>query len=425
MSPKVFLALVLSCTLAKLRILTPDSISNLKPIYALAAYSNTNLLPIYGRFILIDIEPSCMIPKIENIGPQTIVVLYNAEKFECDFSTLGQIVEKAGSSASLISVNENTISKSFYNLYTDQFIYRPHQSYRLNSPSLLIDENFGQALKNHSDSQIWGTYVHDEIKRTNYPVVKYFMSSDFNIDKIYIEKLSKISNFLGEIWMQELSFYFLSRFDINVEENCYTDRDKMLYCLEETGHITGKIKILNTILILNVFNSLSYSAGVFFMYLQDLYAQCSIDYSLFCHEGILEKYKLPINYADNVLKRSYSGYEIINSVSVNEVYIYSPDKLEELYILSSTLASWNNNCSDSCTYYNINDDKCQIGCNTSECGYDNLVCLETQKCYSFMIGDGNCNDACAEDEDCVDKGDRMMGRILMVVLVPIMGFVIM
>ncbi|OMJ77800.1 hypothetical protein SteCoe_22550 [Stentor coeruleus] len=424
MFSKVFLVLFLSCTLAKLRILAPDSISNLNPFYALASYSNPNLLPIYGRFILIDIEPSCIVPKISELGPETIAVLYNAEKYECDFSTLGQIIERAGSFGSLILVNEGTILKSFYNLYTDQYLYIPHQSYKLNTPSLLVDENFGKVLKNHTNSQIWGTYVYDEIKRTNYPSIKYFMSSDFNIDKMFIEKLFDINNILSEIWMQELSFFFLSKFDIN-QDNCYTASDKTIYCTEATGHITGKIKILNTILILNAFNSLIYSGtNTFFRYLLDLYSKCSIDYSPFCHQNVLNSYELQANYTDNVLKHSYSIYEIINSISVNEVYIYSPDKLVELYLISSTLASWSNNCSSSCTYYNITDDKCQVGCNTSQCGYDNLACLENGKCYSFMIGDGICDDACPDDVDCQDKNERIMGRIFLMVLIPVLGFVI-
>ncbi|OMJ81304.1 hypothetical protein SteCoe_18226 [Stentor coeruleus] len=422
---KAFLSLVLPCILAKLTILTPDSISNLNPIYALTAYSNPNLLPIYGRFILIDIDSNCIVTKTVDLGPETIAVLYNTEKYECDFSVLSQIIEKSGSSALLISVNKQTILKSFNNLYTSQFLYKTHQNYKINIPSLLIDENFGQILKNNSNYQIWGTYVYDDIKRTNYPVIKYFMSSDFNIDRVFIEKLFYINNFIADIRIQELSFFFLTRFDINTQDNCYKASDGSLYCVEETGHITGNIKILNTILILNVLNSHSYyDTDAFLMYLLDLYAKCSTDYSLFCHQEVLNTYGLQANYTDNVLKNSYSNIEIINSISVNEVFIYSPDKLIELYIISSNLASLNNNCSSSCTYYNITDDKCQIGCNISQCGYDNLVCLVNEKCYSFMVGDENCGNGFVDDKDFHEKEEKVIDKVFVMVLILVLSFVI-
>ena len=75
--------------------------------------------------------------------------------------------------------------------------------------------------------------------------------------------------------------------------------------------------------------------------------------------------------------------------------------IEQIYCLSSpNPPSECRFCNNNVCVDNPHTNQCSLSCNTSDCGFDNLKCLEADNCYSFMIGDGNCNNACINDPDC-------------------------
>lgn len=50
-----------------------------------------------------------------------------------------------------------------------------------------------------------------------------------------------------------------------------------------------------------------------------------------------------------------------------------------------------------------------------------MNCLQSDNCYTFMLGDGNCNDFCSSDPDCPSPKSVHVAAII----VPIIGGVIM
>ena len=99
-----------------------------------------------------------------------------------------------------------------------------------------------------------------------------------------------------------------------------------------------------------------------------------------------------------------------------------PESIEIAYCLSQNSPSSNcPKCSEQCAYDDLRDIDCSIKCNSSSCGYDNLYCLESDNCYTFMLNDGNCNDLCSDDPDCPASDSVHLAAII----VPIIGGVIM
>lgn len=69
---------------------------------------------------------------------------------------------------------------------------------------------------------------------------------------------------------------------------------------------------------------------------------------------------------------------------------------------------------------------CSLSCNVSNCNYDNLMCLQENNCYFFMLGDGNCNSACPSDPDCsTDDSNDGNYYLIIVILIPILGGILM
>ncbi|OMJ81746.1 hypothetical protein SteCoe_17741 [Stentor coeruleus] len=429
------LCLQFHLAVSTLKVISPDELSHLDISYILSSYSNPNLQPTYGRLVFVDVLSNCKLSSTSSLGPETIAVLYAEESYNCDISMLGYNAEQAGCFGSLIiysSLNRNDV---FSNLYATNEIYRPLQSQKLITFSLLIDENTGSVLKSYEKNQIWVTYKYSDIKISDYPFIKYYMTSDFNQDKAYIDKIYDIVSNYAEIWVQELSlyslfeeYYILYGNDVNYDEaDCYTALSTLKYCLPPSGNISGKLKLINTLLILNVYESLSYSDILIFLdYLQTLYTTCVDTYNLACHEEILSAKNLTIDYSENPFKKGYSSFDMLQSISVNEVYIYSPEYFEQLYIMSSRSLADFKKCYLTCDLVNVTDGICSEGCNNTECGFDNLDCLRTQGCFSFMIGDGNCNKECVDDPDCGELKDNKKDDsfFIAVILVPICGLII-
>ena len=178
--------------------------------------------------------------------------------------------------------------------------------------------------------------------------------------------------------------------------------------MNSSSYASGAQQLANSIEIVNYFNFIKQyeqSLSQFLAIVMEVYSECEFNYSSTCISSIFNEF----NFSENWLYDSfyinwyflYTPY-IIPFYQVNDLYLYWINYLEKFYCSISLISYYGCTlCNSFCTYYSLrNSIDCHY-CNVSSCGYSNLECLEKDNCYSFMIGDGNCNKACNNDPDCL------------------------
>ena len=397
-----------------LNIVSPDDLSQEVSDYAVASFGNPGLYPIFGRIVPITAYDCTFYQPLES---NSIALVTLSTTSVCYYSDLALSVQNSGGVAFIyISFSE----------YIDFFMVpiSTTEGAKIQILSLAIQNSLGQALLSHSNEEIWVAYSYGVV-RSSLPVINYYLTSNYSLDQTFFTALQQLNTDIPLLRSEfQLGFINDVYSTINLTTDCVNN-----YCVPTENSVTGSQKLNNSIIILNYYNSLTADNSVTTLttFLLDLYSTCSTDYSTDCLTSVLNRYQIASNESAAILDGlSLSDSSEYAYFYINNIFYVNLQVFESAFCLSAENPNLNcPSCSGSCTYSDLYDPRCLDGCNTTSCGYDLLMCLEVSRnCYTFMIGDGNCNQACANDTDCVvsDGGDGRMDKMrLAVILIVVLG----
>ena len=270
---------------------------------------------------------------------------------------------------------------------------------------------------------IWVTYRY-ELFESFEPFVEVKLSGEFFKDLVLVDGLLRM-NAIKKISWFNLRFQLICEPDAgNKTRDCLATPSKNTYCV--AGKKLPGSQILQTYtIILNVLERLNTANSTtdFLHYLKSVFRNC--DYDTNCTNYFTRLYYKPIEADLGVLDRFGTVEELRERIVINSISIYWPDHLESAYCLSFLNPPENcEECSQGCPFESIRSKNCSDWCDNEDCGFNNLACLELSGCFSFMINDGNCNDDCLEDLDCIRDGKYINFFIYTVIVCSIAVFAV-
>ena len=376
-----FLQIINIC-LSQLTTRSPESLFNLNFTYSVANFGNPALYQIYGKIY----KATPFNCQLEYIYSDDFVLV---ESFSsCSYEDLALSAQNQGAKLIMFTLS------SLYPIYPKNKTIASE----VYITCIGVLEETSETLSKNSYLTIWATFKY-EINIDSKVYLKLILSGNYTLDYKYLTPLLKFYS-MGDSNNDYLSveLSYLSPYDeliTDQDRDCYltTSYDKL--CMVSEGGVTGAQKFMNSRLISKFFNTYNLVIIDFLNSLQNLYQNCEFDYSSGCFE-------IYIPY-----KEGLENYLITNSYSLapyyklNEVYFFWPYEFIRGALLSDN-SSWSDeeNCVSYCSNSQLSNQYCDSSCNTSSCGYDNLLCLYTKNCLNFLIGDGNCDTNCLIEADC-------------------------
>ncbi|OMJ92184.1 hypothetical protein SteCoe_5053 [Stentor coeruleus] len=439
------LLLSISCAQGFIKFITPDELKNLTVFEEIATFSKVQLLPSYGKLAFADID-NCEIKGSYNEN-DVITIFQNDFDIECNVRDIAISAMHTGGGAFMLILRDDFDDYYYYyignyNGEGEELVYPYEGSDQINIFCLII---YG-AEKNLKDykkmSTIWVNYGYKTIPQESSPRIKYFMASDYSVDRIFFDELDKLDELYKLGYYENLYLYnfepvFLY-YDWNYDyedEDCVNTNNTVYnisFCLYSNYYATGYERVMSTVIILNYYYSLPSFDFLydFLSFLSDVYVYCENDYSEQCISEIVVNHGGIPNADPNILTIHHSEFYLtIPCYSINGVFIYTQGYLTEAYkigIYMSGCKCYLDECDDDCTYYQLTDLTCNPKCNSTSCGYDNLVCLQENNCYIFTYGDDYCSESCLIDPDCDKKESSSNENLyfLLKIIIPAVGGVI-
>lgn len=174
------------------------------------------------------------------------------------------------------------------------------QSSNLNIVTLMIPHYIYASYFAFFDN-IWASYTFDHIQ-TKIPQVQLMISGYYEVDKYYIQGLKFLNDIFNISWSNFKFSILYSNYSesIDISQDCIYHNSNN-YCLYGTDQSNGSSIILNSILSLNFYNTISSSSNslsLFLDYLTKLIDYCSNNYTLSCSQKIAEDfgYTYGLNY---------------------------------------------------------------------------------------------------------------------------------
>ena len=406
---KLVFYLSITACLGGLSIVSPDEIQQEIISYATASFGNPGYYPIFGELMLIT-ATSCSfaIP----LGSYSIGLVYLNSTSPCSYSALALNIQNSGGIGVIFVLEDENLN---YSLPPANDI----EGMAVQILVLGIPLSLGEVILSQSDKQIWITYSYGVVPSNNV-VIEYYLTSNYSLDQRFFTALEKLNSDIT-LARSELQIGFIN--EIYALANTSTDCISY-YCVSSSGAVTGAQKLNNSIVIMNYYNALTDGNSVIdaINLLLDLYSSCQNDYSTKCLYSTFTRHQATPDTSTEVL----SGLSITDNSSdiyfeISNVLFTNLQGLESAFCLSSENPNPNClACSESCPYNALDQKICSDGCNTTNCGYDFLLCLEISiNCYSFMLGDNNCNRACANDPDCRGTDHSIDKMTLITIIVPV------
>lgn len=395
-----FLLLLQFCN-GNIEFISPMSLQGSYITHAVTSFSNPGLIPIYGKFISIELTPECELKPngSDKLNSKSIAIIDATYNFNCMFDLVSSLIEEKGAVGVFFIVQLSEFRNYFFDSYSGSYVFSSFNAKKVSIVALIVSDDIFTYMNMVENDEIWVKYIYTEITPRSFPRIQLYITGDYKQDQKFIDQiiLFSIPSFL---WTQEFTLFLICTAEKNSEKNCYNFNERVC-CLPGNDKINGKDKIINTILIQNALASTSEDGiNTFFNYLTDLYSNCNEDYSPICNENQLIKNGFKPNYDEIALYKSYNNTIVIPSVSISDVYIYNSEYVYDFYYLSSSYA--NEFCDTGCSYSLFYDNKCSESCNNTYCGYDNMNCIQNI-CYDYMIGNGVCDTMCTDDPDCIDN----------------------
>lgn len=384
----IFLSIFKIC-IANVYILSPDILSVYNIQSSKATFGNPYLYPTYGILVFIKSLMGCRIST--QLPPNSYAIIYNYG--QCFYSDLALSVQ-----------NQGGIGAIFTNINSFDYAIKaknPQDGNKVNILVIGINTTYSNLLSQYSDLQIWIYYKFETVKSLA-PVINLELSSNYTQDKLYIAQILSINISISKPDFILSFSYCTSCRNINFSADCITNTQATIFCLPHTSNVSGSDMLLNTFGIINYYESYAKTRiGGFLKYLSKLYKTCEFDYTTECHSSVLLQYGASLDTSSVFNKYSKYENEIRTLFYINSVSFFYPSYIEQAYCLSFySVPSSCPACSPGCSNTDLYSSSCVPSCNVSACGNQNLVCLEKDRCYNFMIGDGNCNYLCNNDPDC-------------------------
>lgn len=378
------------------QIISPQKIADKDIEVRAYNFGNPSFLLTYGELVKSSIE-NCDYTLYQQ-SKSTFVVLYNTDK--CDILSLAKSVQESGA--------QGVIFVSSSNITAGILLSKDTRKDEISIIALNISAESGALINKYEDGEIWIKYQHNPFLTFTSSNIELMLSSDFGLDKPFITKLEDFINTYADfIFIEEINIRPISVNQAYNEDNCIIYSQTDFACADRfSSSITGANKLNITVLFLNVYSKIK-SFEEFSGLLQamiDLYSKCDIEKSIECAENVFSNHSLPINYDPQVLssKKDLDFAIPYYSLKDSTYLLWWSDYLEQAFCLtSSDSVNICRNLTQSCTYENVKDSSCSSLCNTTDANYDNLNCLEEDKCYTFLLGNDFCeNFICPNDPDC-------------------------
>ncbi|OMJ75122.1 hypothetical protein SteCoe_25824 [Stentor coeruleus] len=413
---------LLTGVFSTLKIHSPDELSDLSFNVGYASFGSPGLYSIYGKIVSAS-HRNCA-PSTTYEDHEIPLILYYSD---CSFSDLAYKFYISGVKLLLLLSLEDNIN----------FVMLPSYNFEVDNMNIVIlmIPRFVYTFYFAYYKNIWISYTYDYIQ-TEVPEAQLVISGYHENDKKYIESYVSLYKTL-KLSISNSSFTFqysnYSEF-MSLTEDCIFFESNY-YCLKNTNNSTGSEILTNSILSQSFYNEISQSnkpQKLFIDYLDDLTNICFQNYTLLCSYNLAIKYGFSGNINYEVLKKAELNTLSTGFYRINNLNFYWPGlPLQEIYCLSSKVPNENCPilCNANCKYSDLTDNVCSIYCNSSSCGYSQLKCLEIYKeCYSFMMSDGNCNEKCLNDEDCISshesKSNKYIVLISLTISLPILSMLI-
>lgn len=366
-----------------------------------ANFGNPSLLKTYAKLIKIPNQECTISNQVQS--PDTFFVVYNWKN--CDIIKLAKSIQNSGSQG-MILVFDSNIENSNIIFSNDQ------KKDEITIIVLGISKSSGDMIKNRNDGEIWITYQYASFTTFTSPRIELGLSSDYILDKPFVKNLKEfIGNFTDIVSLEEISIKPINYYQEYNETNCvYHNATDYICAYTSSTGLSGSFRLNITTLFLNAY---SYVKNITELYsllsaLFDYYSQCETVEEYICVVLLLENYNLMISYDHHILENNINSAYATPWFYLNNYYkLYWGGHLENAYCLTSENSKKTcQNYDQTCSYEDLKDKTCKQSCNTSYSNYDNLRCLYEKSCYSFLLGDGFCQDfICTNDPDCEKSKD--------------------
>ena len=405
--------LLIHLCLGSLVIHSPDKLQQTIEITTFATFGNPSIYSTVGKLVGVDIT-SCVVST--SLDPMSFALIDVSKINGCFYEDVFMSVQSQGGSLAVLIMPDDTGHRLFVpnNALT---------AVQVDITGFGITHTLGEQLLKYSvNKEIWVSYNY-EIAKYSTPEIEFYLTSDYTIDKVFFTNLQAL-NGNGTLTTDTLILGFIytspTSAGINTTNDCIIEGNT--YCVPSDNTAKGSDKLLSTAISLNYYKSLQGAQGVteIISYFLDLYSVCAGNYSENCTNQVIISHGSTPNPSLLILSEVLTQASVIFisffSIDKNKIFFW-PNFLADIYCSSSTTPSANcPACSSVCTAsdLSLSLSSCLSSCNSSSCGYDNMNCLTiSSTCYTFMLGDGNCNTECPNDPDCPSSSS-----VYLIIIIP-------
>ena len=393
---KIIMAYVgLSAVTSEFTIYTPDSLLSYSIPYQLSTIGSPGLYPLLGT--LLEISPTgCSFDSytLNNFIP----LLKKPEN--CSYSQLS------------ISAQQQEAPYIIFLTDDEENIQEAYDSTLVGIPVLSIQESiYTQNLS--KDSSILLSYQY-RVEYVDSPSIEVRLVGGFASRLMFIESLLDLDSSLAYDFTNFSASFSYGLFDKAVHEakqDCIAYKD-LLYC--DKGEVPGAELLSTSIISLNIYKDIPKtpkSMRKYLAYLQSLYSNCTLSPIDPCHTKLLKQFQYTHNESYETLQSfSFSNLGFSDFLVNTHLFLW-PSHLTQAFCLSSKSSSPNCPlCSSRCKVSSYFTESCLDNCNSSACGYSNMLCLSYNGdplCLNQMIDDGMCSVHCIFEEECKESKGKL------------------
>lgn len=386
--------LVLVAVISQFKIYTPDLLLSYSIPYKISTIGSPGLYPALGTiFEMSSLDCSFGSYVLNNFIP----ILKKPEN--CSYSQLSSSAEKQG------------VPFIIFLTDTEEYIQDFYFKTQISIPVLsILEETYTYNLGNYSSMLISYEY---KVEYMASPSIEVKLVGGFNNRLMFIKSLIDLNERLDYDFTNFSVNFLYNLFDNTIYESktdCITYNGQ-LYC--DKGELPGAELLNNSIVSLNIYNEIpknSQSILQYLTYLHTLYSDCTESPIAPCHQKILEKFQFTYNESYNTLPSFSLFTSNFSHFLINTQLFPWPSHLIQAFCLSSNSVHPSCPlCSPACNISSYFSESCIDNCNSSTCGYSNLLCLSytgDPLCLNSMINDGICSTHCMFEEDCRESSKK-------------------
>lgn len=377
------LTLLTLITLSSSQLLTrsPNNLFNQKFNYSLANFGIPALYQIYGKIHIVT-QSNC---QLSSINSDDFVLINSISS--CSYEDLAFSAQSQGAKLIIFSLD------SLVPFYAKN----KQKALEVKIVCIGVLKSTYDTISKYQEFTIWSTF-RNELNTETKVLIILVLSGNYTLDYEYLKPIIEF-NSMSDSENDKLSIQLSyltpnSKLITNVNKDCFTTKRGDRLCMVSEAGVFGSQKFMNSRLICKYFWSYP-NIETFFNSLKSVYQNCEFDYSNECLKRYISFVDYPNQYPIT------NSYNLAPYYTINNAYFFWPDYFIRGSLLSdSKVESDAGNCQQDCRNSLLLNNICDLSCNSTSCGYDNLACFYTDNCLNFFIGDGNCDGFCTSDIDC-------------------------